>query len=198
MQDPPLSSSTLLDNDAIDAMKVAVDIAPSIWGSMGGLIRDIVSAKFDVSEALINVKALIKRLNDNIKAVRESDPTADTKALRDAFVKVCLSPCFNTDLGMANLGFWVLCCFCVSDGNFIRQYLQESWNRKTVAGRPTSEMILLMNATEESVMLLHVSSFSPSTSRPYSPLVSAGGGFGLATRRFSLAVFGYRRVWRRP
>jgi len=30
-------------------------------------------------------------------------------------------------------------------------------------------------------MLLHVSSFSPSTSRPYSPLVSAGGGFGLST-----------------
>lgn len=42
-------------------------------------------------------------------------------------------------------------------------------------------MILLMNATEESVMLLHVSSFSPSTSRPYSPLISAGGGFGLST-----------------
>lgn len=42
-------------------------------------------------------------------------------------------------------------------------------------------MILLMNATEESVMLLHVSSFSPSTNRPYSPLVSGGGGFGLST-----------------
>jgi hypothetical protein len=82
MQDPPLSSSTLLDNDAIDAMKVAVDIAPSIWGSMEGLVRDIVSAKFDVSEALINAKALTKRLNDNIKAVRESDPTADTNLRR--------------------------------------------------------------------------------------------------------------------
>ena len=44
-----------------------------------------------------------------------------------------------------------------------------------------ASMILLMNATEESVMLLHVSSFSPSTSRPYSPLISAGGGSGLAT-----------------
>ena len=41
-------------------------------------------------------------------------------------------------------------------------------------------MILLMNATEESVMLLHVSSFSPSASRPYSPLVGAGSGFGLS------------------
>ena len=30
-------------------------------------------------------------------------------------------------------------------------------------------------------MFLRVSSFSPSTGRRYSPLVSAGGGFGLAT-----------------
>lgn len=30
-------------------------------------------------------------------------------------------------------------------------------------------------------MLLHVSSFPPSTSRPYSPLISAGNGFGLST-----------------
>lgn len=44
-----------------------------------------------------------------------------------------------------------------------------------------ANMILLMNATEESVMLLHVSSFSSSANRPYSPLVSAGSGFGLAT-----------------
>ena len=44
-----------------------------------------------------------------------------------------------------------------------------------------AKMILLMNATEESVMLLHVSSFSPSTSRPYPPLICAGSGFGLAT-----------------
>ena len=44
-----------------------------------------------------------------------------------------------------------------------------------------ANMILLMNATEESVMLLHVSSFSPSTHRPYSPLISGGNGFGLST-----------------
>ena len=137
-----MSSSTLWDNDAIDATNVAVDIAPSIWGSMEGLVGDIVSAEFDVPETLINAKALTKRLNDNTEVVRESDTTVNTKALRDdatTFAKVCLSPCFNTDLGMANLAFWLLCCFCVSDGDFIMQCLQESWNRKTVAGQPTSE-----------------------------------------------------------
>ena len=100
--DPPSSSSTLLDNDAIDAMKVAVDIAPSIWESMEALVGDIVSAKFSIPEALISAKTLTKRLGDNIKAVRELDPTADRKALRDdatAFAKVRLSPYFNVDLG---------------------------------------------------------------------------------------------------
>ena len=109
---------------------------------MEGLVRDIVSARFHVSEAPTNAKVVTKRLSDTIKAVRESGPTADAKALRDdatAFAKVCLSPCFNTDLQMANLAFWVLCCFRVSDGDFIMQCLQESWNRRTVAGRPTSE-----------------------------------------------------------
>jgi hypothetical protein len=47
-----------------------------------------------------------------------------------------------------------------------------------------TNMIVLMNATEESVMLLHVSSFSPSTNRPYSPLISGGSGFGLSTPGF--------------
>ena len=44
---------------------------------MEGLVRDIVSAKFDVSEALINAKTVTKKLSGGIKAMRESDPTAD-------------------------------------------------------------------------------------------------------------------------
>ena len=100
MQDPPSSSSTLLDNDAIDAMKVAVDIGPSIWEAMEALVGDVVSAKFNIPEALISAKVLTERLSNNIRAVRELDPTADRKALRDdatAFAKVRLSPCFNVD-----------------------------------------------------------------------------------------------------
>jgi hypothetical protein len=80
-----------LDNEAVEAMKVAVDIAPSIWGSMETLVGDVVSAKFNLQEALVSAKVLTKRLGDNIRAVREADPTADRKALRDdatAFAKV--------------------------------------------------------------------------------------------------------------
>ena len=75
---------------------------------MEGLVHDIVLAKFDVSEALINAKVLTKRLNDDTQAVRASDPTLNMKVLRNdatAFTKVCLSPFFNTGLGMANLAF---------------------------------------------------------------------------------------------
>lgn len=91
MQDPPSSSSTLLDNEAVEAMKVAVDIAPSIWESMETLVGDVVSAKFNLPDALTNAKTLTKRLGDNIRAMRESDPAADRKALRDdatTFAKV--------------------------------------------------------------------------------------------------------------
>ena len=91
MQDLPPSSSTLLDNEAVEAMKEAVDIAPSIWESMETLVGDVASAKFNLPDALINAKALTGRLSDNIRAMRESDPAADRKALRDdatAFAKV--------------------------------------------------------------------------------------------------------------
>jgi len=93
------------------------------------LVGDVVSAKFNIPEALVNAKVLTNRLSDNIKAVRELDPTADRKALRDdatAFAKVRLSPRFNVDL--PHLLIWLACFFCVSDGNFIMQSVQESWS----------------------------------------------------------------------
>jgi hypothetical protein len=80
-----------LDNEAVEAMKVAVDTAPSVWKSMETLVGDVVSTKFNLPDALINAKALTKRLSDNIRAMRELDPAADRRALRDdatAFAKV--------------------------------------------------------------------------------------------------------------
>ena len=66
MQDPPLSSGTLLDNDSISLMNVTMDIAPSIWESMDILVGEIVLAEFNVSKVSISVKVLAKRLNNNI------------------------------------------------------------------------------------------------------------------------------------
>jgi len=45
-RDPPSSSGTLLD--VIDALNVAVDIAPSIWEAVNALVDIIVSAKFNI------------------------------------------------------------------------------------------------------------------------------------------------------
>ena len=108
----------------------------------------------------------------------------DTKALRDnvtASAKVRLSPCFNVDPWPSNLTFWVLCCSYVSDGGFITQRVQESWNRKTAAGRPTSENDPSHECDRGERYVASRLSLSPSTSRPYSPLVCAVSGSGLAT-----------------
>ena len=48
---------------------------------MEGLVGDIASTTFVISDTLISAKALAKRLSDNIKVMRELDPTAGAKAL---------------------------------------------------------------------------------------------------------------------
>lgn len=125
-----------MDNEAVEAMKEAVDIAPSIWESMESLVGDVVSVKFNLPDALMNAKVLTKRLSDNIRAMQESDPAADRKALRDdatVFAKVS----FNRDLWLSLI--WLAFTFHLSDGNFIVQRVQESWSRETVTARPASE-----------------------------------------------------------
>ncbi|KAF9644305.1 hypothetical protein BDM02DRAFT_3131847 [Thelephora ganbajun] len=154
--DPPSSSSAFLDDEAIDVMRVAVDTAPSVWRSET-LVGDVVPAKFNI---LISAKALTQRLSDNIKVVRESDAIADRRTLRDdatVFAKTVI----------------LLCNAFKNQGT-----------EGPLSTDLRANMILLMNAIEESVVLLHVPSFSPSTSRPYSPLVSTGSGFGLSTPGF--------------
>ncbi|KAF9642701.1 hypothetical protein BDM02DRAFT_1973904 [Thelephora ganbajun] len=111
------------------------------------LVGDVVPAKFNIPSS---AKALTQRMSDNIKAVRESGTTADRRMLRDdatAFTKTVILLC-NTFK-----------------------------NQRTEGPLSTdlrANMILLMSATE-SVVLPHVSSFLPSTSGPYSPLVSTRG-----------------------
>ena len=83
---------------------------------------------------------------------------------------------------MANLAFG----FCAASAHqmvvLLCNIFKNHGTERPLPADLRAKMILLMNATEESIMLLfHVSSFSPSTGRPYSPLVSASGGFGPAT-----------------
>jgi hypothetical protein len=88
----PSNSSTLLDNDAIDAMQVAVDVAPAVWEVMDTIVEDVQGTqKMNLLESLTGAKALTQRLKINIRAVKSADPTADRKRLRDdatGFAKV--------------------------------------------------------------------------------------------------------------
>ena len=144
---------------------------------MEGLVRDIVSAKFDVSKPQINAKVLTKRLRDDIKAVRKSYPTADMKtplySPRYVYLRVSIQEWLIWLFGLcAASAYQIVTLSC-------NVFKNRGIERPLLADLQT-KMVLLMNATEEGVMLLHVS-FSPSTNKQYSPLINVGSGFGLAT-----------------
>jgi hypothetical protein len=85
----PPNSKTLVDKEALDAMRVAVEAAPAVWEMMD----DILSAVEDqnVEDTLAKAKAVTDRLRENIRAVQKGHPTADRKTLREdahVFVKV--------------------------------------------------------------------------------------------------------------
>jgi hypothetical protein len=142
----PSNSRSLVDKEALDAMKKAVEAAPAIWTMMDEILGDDLDTNIDVRGTLSAAKSVTTRLGKNIQAMQRGDPTADRKSLReDAHV-------------------------------FVKTVVQLSNIIKTRGGASSalrSKMVKLTNATEEFVILLHVSSYSPSsTPRPYSPIVT--------------------------
>jgi len=135
-----------------------VDVAPVVWEVMDTIVDEIQGTKIDLSESMTNAKSLTQRLTYNIRAVKEGDPTADRRALRDdatSFAKTVISLCNIFKIHGA---------------------------KHPLPSVLRANMIALTNATEESVMLLHVSSFSPTNSlRPYSPIVNGFGSPSLST-----------------
>lgn len=92
----PPNSKTLVDKEALDAMRVAVEAAPAVWEMMDEILSEVnetQSAKHDVRDSLARAKVVTDRLRENIRAVQQGHPTADRKALREdahVFVKVTL------------------------------------------------------------------------------------------------------------
>ncbi|KII89252.1 hypothetical protein PLICRDRAFT_110138 [Plicaturopsis crispa FD-325 SS-3] len=144
----PPNSKTLVDKEALDAMKLAVEAAPAVWAMMDDILSDTPDMNGDVQESLERAKTVTERLADNIRAVQQGDPAADRKTLREdahVFVKTV-----------------------VQLSNIIKTY----GGTHAVSSVLRSKMVKLTNSTEEFVILLHVSSFSPSsTPRPYSPML---------------------------
>ncbi|KAI0950446.1 hypothetical protein AcV7_008910 [Taiwanofungus camphoratus] len=153
------STSTLVDREAIEAMKQALEAAPAIWAMMDEILNDAQGTKEDLRETLSKAKDVAQRLSENICMIQDGAPAVDRKPLHD------------------------------DARTFAKTVIQLSNAIKThVAAHPLSStvrtnMVKLTNATEEFVILLHVSSFSPApTPRPYSPMV------GLATQPSTLGL----------
>ncbi|KAJ6547024.1 RAM signaling pathway protein-domain-containing protein [Mycena capillaripes] len=146
--DLPVSSKTQVDKEALQAIKAAVEVAPTVWDMMEQTLGDALDA--DVRESLERARAVTRRLTDITRAMQEGvgDVLLDRKMLRED----------------SNL--------------FLKTVVQLSNVIKTCGSAPStlrSNLVRLTNSTEEFAILLHVSSFSPSplpssNGRPYSPM----------------------------
>jgi hypothetical protein len=108
----PPNSKTLVDKEALDAMRVAVEAAPAVWEMMDEILSEVnetQDAKIDVRDNLAKAKVVTDRLRANIRAVQQGHPTADRKALReDAHVFVKVTSHLFVPICCANFGFRLL------------------------------------------------------------------------------------------
>ncbi|TRM62767.1 RAM signaling pathway protein-domain-containing protein [Schizophyllum amplum] len=81
--DLPSSAKNQVDKEAVQAVKLAVDIAPGVWDTMEDLLADVLKEKADVRESLDRARGVTKRLVELIVMVQDGDSTPDKKALRD-------------------------------------------------------------------------------------------------------------------
>ncbi|KAG2157611.1 RAM signaling pathway protein-domain-containing protein [Suillus bovinus] len=161
---PP--SRTLVDKDALDAMEVAVEAAPAVWEMLKEIVDSLSEGAEEFRNTLLKAKSTTERLRTNINAMRCGDPGADRKGLREdahVFVKVMI-PLIALP--------WSHSCgdppIVVKLSNLVKTH----GTSHAVFSELLGKMLALTNATQEFVMLLHVSSFSPSTPRPYSPMTA--------------------------
>ncbi|KAJ3876417.1 RAM signaling pathway protein-domain-containing protein [Lentinula edodes] len=161
----PSTSRTLVDNEALQAVQAAVEVAPTVWDMIENVLLGNEEGKgvkagvnlLEMKESLDNARAITSRLTECLQAMRNKeggDVGSERKSLRED----------------AHL--------------FLKSVVQLSNAIKTYGGARSSalrtNMVKLTNSTEEFAILLHVSSFTPlaaptavassSTSiRPYSP-----------------------------
>ncbi|KAF8742721.1 hypothetical protein AX14_002529 [Amanita brunnescens Koide BX004] len=144
-----LSNSRIqVDKEALHAIKEAVDVAPTVWNMIEDMLEDILSSKADFREGLNKARAVTKRLANVVVTMQESDSPTDRKLLREdarSFLKAV-----------------------VQLSNAVKTY-KEAHDVPSVL---RNSMVRLTNATEEFAILLHVSSFSPTTPRSFSPVIS--------------------------
>ncbi|KLO14651.1 hypothetical protein SCHPADRAFT_903067 [Schizopora paradoxa] len=143
----PSNSTTLVDKEAIDAMAGAVKAAPAVWSMLDEISSALPESPLDLRDSLSKAQDVTNRLGENIRAIQEGLPSADRKALREdahVFVKTVIS---------------------------LSKVVKDYGSAHSLSAQLRKDIAKLTNATQEFVILLHVSSFSPSsTPRPYSPM----------------------------
>ncbi|KAL5529674.1 hypothetical protein ACEPAG_5659 [Sanghuangporus baumii] len=149
LPDVPTSSGALVDKEALDAMGAAVRAAFAVWATLEEIANDMAGIPIDIHSTLAKAQSVTRRLGDTIRATQEGHLNADRKALREdahVFIRTV-----------------------VTLSKFVKDYSAAH----RLSGQLRSDMAKLTNATQGFVMLLHVSSFAPSTPRPYSPSVNS-------------------------
>ncbi|KAL1747512.1 RAM signaling pathway protein-domain-containing protein [Schizophyllum fasciatum] len=169
--DLPSSAKNQVDKEAVQAVKLAVDIAPGVWDRMEDLLADVLREKGDVRESLDRARAVTKRLVELINLVQEGDSTSDKRALREdahVFLKTV-----------------------VQLSNMIKMY----GGPHARSGTLRAKMVQLTNATTEFAILLHVSSLptpshngSTSQTRLYSPMATPASASASAVQTSFLGL----------
>ncbi|KAG6854604.1 hypothetical protein C0991_004206 [Blastosporella zonata] len=146
--DLPSNSRSQVDKEALQAVQDAVDVAPAVWDMIKKLVDGTSDTKPWVHDTIEKARAVTLRLSETLKVMQDTDAFSDRSDLREdahAFLKIV-----------------------VQLSNVIKMHR----GPHPVSSTLRNGMVKLTNSTEEFAILLHVSSFSPSTSRPYTPLIT--------------------------
>ncbi|KAK2467008.1 hypothetical protein APHAL10511_001266 [Amanita phalloides] len=145
----PSNSRSQVDKEALRAIKEAVDIAPTVWNMIEDSLEDVLSVRANFREELNKARIVTKRLASMVIALQENDGLSDRKLLREdarLFLKAVVQ---------------------------LSSAIKTSKEAQDVSPALRNGMVKLTNATEEFAILLHVSSFSPSTPRSFTPIVNS-------------------------
>jgi len=168
--DIPTTLHSLVDKEAIDAMSQAVAAAPPVWAMMDSILADLPEKRVDIQETLAKAQNVTQQLKTDIPLLQDG-MNVDRKSLQNdahLFVKVSFSRRIRMLVFLKFLT-WCLFQLVVHLSTNVKSYVDSH----PLSAALRANMVKLTNATEEFVILLHVSSFANTpTPRPYTPLVN--------------------------
>ncbi|KAF9453247.1 hypothetical protein P691DRAFT_793050 [Macrolepiota fuliginosa MF-IS2] len=151
--DLPGNSKRKVDFEALNAIQNAVDAAPGVWDMIADALLTAPAQNDQAHAVLQQAQSVTRKLSDIIHKMHTGDLMSERRILQEdaqLFVKVV-----------------------IKISNLVKAH---SVNHP-VASSLRSSIIKLTNLTEEFAILLHVSSFTPSTTRSFSPMLMNSSNF---------------------